>query len=289
LFELFPSRCASIVVVIALAGSAACNTRTPVLDSDPIPTGPSASGVLPVSQLATIELDHYGMMGGESGRGSVLLNYPAPAGGVDVTFAASDAAVTMTPSVHVPAGAVTAHFAFSTQGVPTDRMVSITASARGRSVATELAVWTVLPNFLALSKSQYNPRASNVRPYTLRITPVNGSLTAACQRNQVFVYATGPDAVGLWFGASPGAPLRTGVYENTTGVGGTANPVLDVSGVQCSGAGRFVVHELELTLNGSVRKFWASFELQCGLFGAVRGDVRVIDAPPAFSGRCTLD
>ena len=293
MFELLPSRYARTVVVIGLAASAACNTRTPVLDSDPIPTGPSASGVSPVSQLAAIELDHYGMMGGENGRGSILLNYPAPGGGVDVTFAASDAAVTTTPSVHLPEGAVTGHFAFSTQAVPRDLAVSISASARGRSVATQLAVWTVLPNFLSLSNNRYNPLSSSVRPYTVRITPVNGTFEAACLRNQVHIRASaGRDSTTMWLGAPSGRPLQVGTYENTRAAGQHTNPVLEVVGSSCFGPGRFTVHEAELTANGRVRRFWASYELGCGTpSGLLRGAVRLTDAPfpESLSAQCTLN
>ena len=88
----------------------------------------------------------------------VSLNTSAPSGGYDVTLSSSDPLVAAVPaSVLVPSGTTTSEsFSISTQAVPIEKIVTITASADG---ITRTATLTVSP--LALSNLTLSPASLN--------------------------------------------------------------------------------------------------------------------------------
>lgn len=78
--------------------------------------------------------------------------------------------------------------------------------------------------------------------------------------------------------------MTPGRYENTAPASTapdfpeTNGPEMSISGngAGCSGTGSFTVRESELTTDGRVIRFWASFEQRwTGRTDVMRGDVRV--------------
>jgi hypothetical protein len=272
---------------------AGCNRRTSVLDANLPSISPSPNPpARPESTLMAIELQPPGMMGGSGGRGTAFLRYPAPEGGITITMSSTDASVSVTPSIHVAEGTVAAEFAFTTQPVAADRQVLIAGSASGRSIDRTLSVWAVLPAFFSFNGDR-GERVS--RGQIRRFTPANATMLAACQESKVRIQISTPTEFWhLDFGAPPGLPLRVGTYENARrGNLPSTGSLMDVSGnsTGCTTSiGTFVVHEVDLTFDGRVRKFWATFEQRCEpSTGAMRGDVRILDGPfPISFTRCIL-
>jgi len=82
------------------------------------------------------------VVGGNSLTGTVLLNAPAPAGGVVVTLGSSSKSATVPASVTIPAGASSATFSITTKAVTTASEVTLTAGYRG---FTQTTAFELLP------------------------------------------------------------------------------------------------------------------------------------------------
>jgi hypothetical protein len=81
----------------------------------------------PAPTLASLTLSPTSVVGGlQSSRGTVTLNAPAPAGGVQVSLASSNGAASVPGSVFIPAGASSVSFTVNTSVVllPTSSMIS---------------------------------------------------------------------------------------------------------------------------------------------------------------------
>jgi hypothetical protein len=79
--------------------------------------------------------------GGTAGTGTVILNGPAPSGGVAVSLTSGNTSLATVPaSVTVPAGQNSVNFTANTQPVSQITSVPITASARGTTVAASLFI-----------------------------------------------------------------------------------------------------------------------------------------------------
>jgi len=108
-----------------------CTVTTP-----PPPAQPAAAA------LAGVTVSPSSLQGGGSASATVTLTAGAPAGGAVVALSSNDPAVTVPPTVTVPAGS-TSHFGFlSTSPVSTSTSVTVTASYGG---ATRTAAVTVTP------------------------------------------------------------------------------------------------------------------------------------------------
>jgi hypothetical protein len=281
-----------------------CNSRTPILDTDPVLTAPTSiigpPPQLPLSTLVRLEMDPAGLIGGRTGRGRATLSFPAPQESVVIRLETTSAAVTIPRSLTVPAGADSAEFPFSTAQVSEDAQVTVVGSASGRSTTAMLSVWTAsLPTFFSFNSDRGHLVG---RGEIRRFTPETATLTASCAVSQVRIQVSGrTDRWDLTFGAPVGTPLRRGTYENAQDGGPapsfptTTGPVFQIggNGSGCGGAPQFTVHEVELGSEGGVRKFWATFESRCGTRPeALRGDVRITNAlppPPTVSRRCIVD
>lgn len=102
-------------------------------------------------QLATVAVSPSSVSGGTSFTGRVTLQQAAPAGGIVVSLASSDSAVSVSSTVTIDAGKTTATFAGSTAAVMATKNVTITASLNGNSVTDSLRV--VQPAIKAISLS----------------------------------------------------------------------------------------------------------------------------------------
>lgn len=261
--------------------SPACNERSSVLDTAAVtPSGPST--VVP-GNLSTLNLvlDPPAVIGGATTSGTVTIDRGAPDGGLTIAMKSSDPTAVVPSTVVIAAGARQATFVVATQSVPGDRTVSISASTPGASVSTALPVWAVLPTFLsAVAEDGYG---STGKGGFRRYTPSNARFSARCSQSEVSIFVDGDfvtDFSSVSFGAPRGTPMRAGTYENAsrTAFRDATHPGLDltVMGGCNTTQGRFVVHEIDLTADGKVNRFWATFEQYCdNKPAALRGEIRV--------------
>jgi len=280
-----------LFAVIFLA-SWACNSRTDVPGLNTTPTASTPVASSPTNAMFSLSFNPAAVYAGNSTSATAVLAMLAPAGGSTVTLASQDPAVTVPSSITVPGGSDRATFVVPVQSIPGDRDVIVIASYQGRSAVTKtLSVWAVLPTFFSFI-SDYGDAIGNGA--IKRFTSQNASFSASCNASQVKINILG--GTQFWratFGAPGGTRLAPGAYENT--VPASTAPVLptttspemtvDGNGSTCSGTGRFVVHEVDLTSDGHVNQFWASFEQHCvGLTAGMKGDVRVTAPGPLSTG-----
>jgi hypothetical protein len=281
-----------VITTAIVVWSAACNSRSPIRETEVSPTAPTATvitpvGPVPVRTLFAVDVTPKAMVGGGMARGVATLTHPAPAGGMNLELATSDPVVTVPSSITVPAGAETVEFPVTGQAVSADRQVAITATGAGASVSTTLSLWAAVPappTFWFISEPGDTIGGGDARRYG-----ADSAFTASCSASRVTIDVR--NATDRWtaqFTAPLGAPLRVGAYENAAPPSpnplssSRTGPELGVSrnGLTCFTRGQFVVHEVDLTQNGMVRAFWASFQQQCsGRPQVLRGDVRVVNPP----------
>jgi hypothetical protein len=137
--------------------------------------------------LASISLDPSGLVGGDSARGTATLTGAAPAGGAVVTLTGSDA-VTMPPSVTVPAGSTTAVFTIQTRSVASATSSTITGSYGGASASAVLAITS--PTVANASFGVSGPTESET------CTMGNGGSTLNCTFNGST--STAPGTIVAW-------------------------------------------------------------------------------------------
>ena len=102
-------------------------------------------------QLATLAVTPSSVSGGTSFTGRVTLQQAAPAGGIVVSLASSDPAISLPVNLTIDAGKTTATFAGTTVAVTATKNVTITASLNGNSVTDTLRV--VQPGVKSISLS----------------------------------------------------------------------------------------------------------------------------------------
>jgi trimeric autotransporter adhesin len=91
--------------------------------------------------LESLTLDPNTVVGGNPSTGTVALNGPAPAGGLQVQLSSNNPNVaSVPPSVTIPAGQRSATFTVNTQAVASQTQVTITATLNGRSRSATLTV-----------------------------------------------------------------------------------------------------------------------------------------------------
>jgi hypothetical protein len=155
--------------------------------------GTSKSTVLTVNPpfaLTGVAVTPPSVVGTNAATGSVSLNAPAPAYGVDVAVLSSAPATASVPvSVTIPAGATTASFTISTSSVTMPTPVTISATYRGNTKFAVLTVNPVLP-----------PDA--IAPDTSIVSVVDGSGTpiapgGATLSNAALIGFTGTDNVAI--------------------------------------------------------------------------------------------
>jgi hypothetical protein len=91
-------------------------------------------------QLSTVAITPSSVSGGTSFTGRVTLQQAAPAGGIVVSLASSDLAVSVPPSVTIDAGKTSVTFSGSTTAVSSTKVVTITATLNGNTVTDTLRV-----------------------------------------------------------------------------------------------------------------------------------------------------
>ncbi|UOA10214.1 DUF2341 domain-containing protein [Methylobacter sp. S3L5C] len=122
--------------------------------------------------LGSLQLNPNSVLGGDLSQGTVVLQRPAPIGGVIVTLSSSDPSVTIPSSVTVAANATSATFSVTTSAVSVVTPVTITGTYNG----TQNATLTVNPAPVAFVKAAGNFGESV--PYTVGIAPTPGNFLA---------------------------------------------------------------------------------------------------------------
>ncbi len=142
----------SSVVVPAGASSAAFAVTTSPVSADSLVTlsasyaGATRQATLTVKAPVAVTLNRLALspsrvVGGKSATGTVLLSAAAPAGGLVVSLATSNAAVATVPAaVTVPAGSSSASFTIATATTRVKRTVTLSARAGGRTVSATLTI-----------------------------------------------------------------------------------------------------------------------------------------------------
>jgi acetyl esterase/lipase len=118
-----------------------------LLDDEPL------LGTLALSSLSISPAAAPG--GGAKPTGTVVLDGPAPAGGVSVALASSDPAASVPASVTVPAGAGSAAFSITTQVVAADRPVTVSATFRTATKTASLTVQAPVLSSLSLTPASF--------------------------------------------------------------------------------------------------------------------------------------
>lgn len=256
------------VGLLALAASLGCNRREPVLDTPAFsPSGPS-----PVVPGLMLSFEPPAVMAGAGSQGIVSLSRAAPAGGLVVSLQSGSSAVSVPPSVTVPAGSPSVVFPVRTTGVASDVTGLVSASGAGEGARGALVVWAVLPTYISMVGG---PGSRVGQGGFRRFTPDTFQITGNCTESRVQVNVAGPDFWTLTFGAPTGTPLRPGVYEGTSRAGLDGMPRMDAASCGFS-TGRFVVHDVLVGRTGNVERFWATFEEYCSLNTVpTRGEIRV--------------
>ena len=278
--------------------SSGCNSRTHVIDST-TPTGPSSvvdAPPVPASVLVSVTVDPSAVFSGGSVAGRVQLSFPAPAQGVTVALSASNPAVSVPATITVPAGAESASFVVTTRPLESEITVSIAASATNRFTQTSLALWIRTPPYIATWVDPGNGQRISAQ----RLTGPSVH-RAQCYGNTIAVGAFATSlSYSLAFSARQGAPLVAGTYENAqSGFAFPRDPSLPLLDVSASGfsscsrpsLSRFGVSQVEVVPDriGTVRRFIAAFEQQCGVV-TIRGEVAAVDVPPTNTSgdRCIV-
>lgn len=131
------------------------NNRTFAITSNPVatdvnvvitarlPSGKTGTAILKVfaPRILQLALDTYSLIGGDSTRGSLTMNVPAPAGGISVPLVSGNANIVQVPaSVPIAGGTTFNRFDVTTTAVSVDTSVTITASYAGASRTVTLEV-----------------------------------------------------------------------------------------------------------------------------------------------------
>lgn len=169
--------------------------------------------------LNSVSLSPSALAGGGKSTGTVLLDGPAPAGGVSVALASDDPAAAVPASVTVPAGAASATFSVTTQVVTADRPVTISAAFRTVTKSAALTVQAPVLSALSLTPS---PFIGGCQTSTGKVTltgkaPAGGIVVTLANANPV---ATMPASVTVAAGATSAsftitAPAVTGNQAGT--------------------------------------------------------------------------
>jgi hypothetical protein len=128
----------------------------------------SSFTVQPARQVPTsVTLNPTSVLGGAAAQGTVQIGAPAPAGGLSVTLTSNNAAATVPGTVLVPAGQTSATFNVATAAVTSPATATITASAGGVSVSSNLTVRVLAPTTLVFSPATVTGGASSTATVTV--------------------------------------------------------------------------------------------------------------------------
>ncbi|HEX4039285.1 MAG TPA: choice-of-anchor D domain-containing protein [Acidobacteriaceae bacterium] len=161
---------------------------------------------------------------------TVILTAAAPSGGLAVSLASNNSAVTVPASVTVPAGSITASFTATTAAVTSAQTATLTASAGGvsRTFAISLTSAPAALSALSCASSSETGAASDVCTVTLTTAAPSGGLAVSLASNNSAV--TVPASVTVpagsitaSFTATTAAVTSAQTATLTASAGGTSN------------------------------------------------------------------
>jgi hypothetical protein len=258
--------------------AAGCNERVE------LPTAPTRSTPTPqTTGVASVLVSPGAVKAGALAQGTVILIGPAPAPGLDVALSSDDDAATMDSAVTVPAGASATSFTIVTRNPTSDRNVTITASAAGRSASGGLTVWADAPVFFLWASEPGDFVGGGGFAH---FTQGSSTFSATCNANSVDIRVQSATPFEFWsvqFSGPRGVPLRVGAYEGATRWPfNSATPGLSISGRSrgCNMlGGRFEIHDIDLQ-NNRINRFHASFVQRCdNSAGLLTGEIRLANMP----------
>jgi hypothetical protein len=142
--------------------------------------------VQPARQVPTsVTLNPTSVLGGAAAQGTVLIGAPAPAGGLSVALTSNNAAATVPGTVLVPAGQTSATFNVATAAVTAPATATITASAGGVSVSSNLTVRVLAPTTLVFSPATLTGGASSTATVTVSDPAPTAGTTVLLSSNNV--------------------------------------------------------------------------------------------------------
>ncbi|MFN7987707.1 MAG: carboxypeptidase regulatory-like domain-containing protein [Thermoanaerobaculia bacterium] len=126
----------------------------------------SASLDIGPPRVASVRLAPASVPAGKSAAGTVVIDVPAPAGGVSVGLSSSDSTVVQVPaSVFVAAGAAEATFAVTVGAVTESKTVAVTAAIGTSSTSATLEVRVAQPSLTGAAPGVALPGASGIVVY----------------------------------------------------------------------------------------------------------------------------
>lgn len=146
----------------------------------------SSFTVQPARQVPTsVTLNPTSVLGGGSVQGTVQIGAPAPAAGLSVSLTSNNAAATVPGTVLVPAGQTSATFNVATAAVTAPATATITASAGGVSVSSNLTVRVLAPSTLVFSPATVTGGASSTATVTVSDPAPAAGITVLLSSNNV--------------------------------------------------------------------------------------------------------
>ena len=169
--------------------------------------------------LQGVTLNPTSVAGGTNSTGTVLLNSPAPAGGVTATLSTSDLTATPPPIVSIPAGQTSANFIVTTSTVTKDVVVTISALVGSSSKSANLTVTkgggAASLSSITLSPTSVTGGATSQATVTLTApAPSGGAVVALSSSNTAA--ATVPANVTIPAGATSAKATVTSKTVNTS-------------------------------------------------------------------------
>ena len=183
-----------------------------------------------------------------------------------VELVVTDAALSAPAAVVVPAGATTASFSLTANAVDRDVPVTITAKLSGREFPLAVRVLRIAANDFWIESRP----ALTIRHYT----DSDSAITAQCSSFGLSVRID-VDTPFVTFALAPGVHEGFAFFRLSTPYEPSCSPP--------DRAYRLTVHERDITAQGVIRRFAATFELQCSNGAAARGQVHLTNprlAPP---------
>ena len=182
--------------------------------------------------LQGVTLNPTSVPGGTSSTGTVLLNSPAPAGGITATLSTSNLVAKPPPIVSIPAGQTSANFTVTTSTVTTDTVITISALVGSASKSANLTVTKngtpASLSSIALSPTTVTGGATSQVTVTLTAAAPSGGAVVSLSSSNNTSGATVPASVTIPAGATSAkatATSKTVTTTTTTTITATYNSV----------------------------------------------------------------
>lgn len=215
----------------------------------------ASSTTPPPPSLSGLSCSSGALTGAASDACVVSLTSAAGTGGLAVSLASNNSAVTVPSSVTVPAGATTASFTASVSAVSTTQTAVLTAAAGGTTVTYTLALNPATPA-LTLGTASISFGNVNLNTTVTQTVTLTSSGTAALTISGASVTGAGFSISGLAFPVTlnPGqaATLYVGFDPTVTGTATgtvtlTSNASPSTATISLNGTGQSIAHQVNLT------------------------------------------